>query len=184
MNSHFKLLYENGFISVDEHIPTGYTVVRCTDAIAILIHVKGRGILLVEQDRPAMITKDNPTGTLIEAVAGRFDVNLSPAALAVKEIEEEVGGAVQEDQIVFLNEGVPLAAGPGLITDKIVLAYAELNEAQVEKDERTFGHAEEGEKIRRLFVPLAELGDMTFHDMKTYALVQWFLRNHDTERAE
>lgn len=180
----FEPLYRNDFVSVERHVPTGYTVVRCTDAIAVLIHVKGRGILLVEQDRPAMIAADNPRGTLVEAVAGRFDVDLSPAELAIKEIEEEVGGTVSEDQIVFLNGGVPLAAGPGLISDKIVLAYAVIDESQIEPEERVFGHASEGERIKRLFIPAAELGNMTFRDMKTYALVQWFLREHDAGRVE
>jgi len=182
MQDQFEKLFANGFITVEKHIPTGFTVVRSSDAVAVFILVKNRGVLLIKQCRPALISEENPTGELIETVAGRFDVNLSPAQLIIKEVEEEVGGHITENQVFFLNNGIPLAVGAGLITDQIYLAYAEVDESQIEQTERTFGHPKEGEKITRMFVSIDELKKMTFHDLKTFALVQWFLREYETER--
>lgn len=178
----FEPVYKNEFMSVEKHLPTGFTIVRSSDAIAVFILVKNRGVLLIKQSRPAMISEENPTGELIEAIAGRFDVNLSPTELAIKEVKEEVGGHIKEGQIMFLNNGIPLAVSAGINTEKIYLFYAEVEEGQIEKDERIFGHAAEGEQITRLFVPIHELKNMVFHDMKTFALVQWFLHEYETGR--
>jgi len=178
----FEEIFKNGFMSVERHIHTGFTIVRSSDAVAVLILIKNRGILLIEQCRPALISNENPNGILIEAVAGRFDVTLSPIELIKKEVEEEVGGIIRDNQILFLNDGIPLAVSAGINTEKIYLAYAEIEESQIEQTERIFGHAEEGEKIKRLFISIDEFKKMKFNDMKTFALSQWFLREYETGR--
>ena len=180
MKEKFTPLLTRGFVSVFEHTPTGYTIVRATDAIAILVEVAGKGVLMVRQERPAMITEKNPQGMLTEVIAGRFDCNLSPKALAVKEIEEEAGISVSEDQIEILNGGKPLAVGPGLISDRIYLAYANIRPNQVSGTQTVFGKPEEQEQTLRVFFTIKQLETMRFEDLKTYALVQYFLK----ERAK
>lgn len=179
----FESIFKNGFMEVCAHIPTGYTIVRASDAIAILIEVPGKGMLLVRQARPAVITEENPEGMLTEVVAGRFDCDLSPVALAIKEAEEEVGVTVTEDQIRLLNGGKPLAVGPGLISDKIYLAYVKIRPDQMVEGKEEFGLLGEHEHTVRVFIPVEKLEETQFEDLKTYAVVQWFLKERAEEEA-
>lgn len=72
------------------------------------------GVILVEQQRTAMISNNNPTGFIIEAPAGRCDRPESVKATIAREAEEEVGAKINENQIEMLNSGVPVAMSPGI----------------------------------------------------------------------
>lgn len=156
---------------------TNHEVIECTDSLAILIHVEdlNKFVLLLE-DRLAMRTVDNPTGTITGLVAGRFDNNQTPMELAVQEALEECGADITGEQIEFLNHGQPLGLSPGIITERSYLAFARINSNQLESD-RVFGLAGENEKITRRLVTLEELRNMTYDDIRVMTLVLWYLQN-------
>lgn len=127
-------------------------------------------VILVEQQRTAMISRNNPTGLIIEAPAGRCDCPESVKATIAREAEEEVGAKIDEDQIEMLNSGVPLAMSPGILDELMYLAFIELHPGQLSPDQ-IFGVAEEGEVIIRKLIPADEAHDMICVDMKTKALL-------------
>lgn len=127
-------------------------------------------IILVGQQRTAMIRDDNPTGFIVEVPAGRCDRPESVKAAIAREAEEEVGAKIDEDQIEMINNGVPLAMSPGILDELMYLAFIRLRPGQLSPD-RIFGVAEEGESITRLLVPADSAHDMICVDMKTKALL-------------
>lgn len=151
-------------------------IVVTRDTVAVLIYVPQRKeVVLVQQARLSMIDEKNPDGDFTEVVAGVFDLEIGVKDLMVKEILEETGIRVTSDQIELANNGERLATSPGCLTERMYLGYVEVDIAEIEED-RIFGLAQEGEIIKRLFVPVEELRVMSFQDMKTWALVQWFLQ--------
>lgn len=173
----------DGFVKVDEiDTPHGKReVVSTTDAVAILLYVPTRDeVVLISQVRLPMMSNVNPEGKIIEVPAGRFDKDLEPRDLIVQEVLEETGITLRRMQVQLLNNGVALATSPGIMVQKDYLAYAEVEEDQIEQKERIFGARGEGERITRLFVPAHRLENMTFVDKTAWALVQWFLK----ERAQ
>ena len=114
-------------------------------------------------------------GSLTEVVAGRFDEKIGVKGLIVKEVKEEIGVTITEGQVSLLNEGKPLAMAPGILTERCYLAYAEVNSSMIEPN-RIFGLHEEGERIERIIVPVKDLYRVVYEDMKTFALINYFLR--------
>lgn len=144
-------------------------------SVGFLIYVPERdSVILVGQNRTAMISDSNPNGYVVEVPAGRCDRPESVKATIAREASEEVGAMVEEDQIVLLNDGVPLAMSPGILDELMYLAYIELDEGQLSPD-RKFGLADEGEVIDRMLVPTQKACDTVCVDMKTKALL-WYLR--------
>lgn len=127
-------------------------------------------VILVEQQRTAMICDENVTGFVVEVPAGRCDRPETIKRTIAREAEEEVGATIHEDQIEILNDGVPLAMSPGILDELMYLAFIQLRPGQLSAD-RIFGVAEEGEVIVRKLVPAAEAMDMVCVDMKTKALL-------------
>lgn len=168
------ILYQ-GFVTVEK--VNGMEVVRSTNSVAFLIVDKFCKIaLLISQDRPAMVNQYNPLGTITEVPAGRFDLRIGVKGLVVKEAKEEVGIDVREEQVILLNDGLPLALSPGILSEKTYLAYIETDLAKCMSDiSQIFGNPDEGEQIKRIVVGFDELSKMHFDDLKTFALVQWFL---------
>ena len=169
----------DGFVKVDSVDVGGkfpWLVVNTTDSVAFLVHNLDKDeVLLVSQDRASMIRDDNPEGTILEVAAGRFDEKIGVKGLIRKELKQELGVEATNDQIELLNDGEPLALSPGVLTERQHLAYVRVRESQINPEKRHYGEPEEGELIVRRFVPLTVLARMTFQDMKTWALVQWFL---------
>jgi 8-oxo-dGTP pyrophosphatase MutT (NUDIX family) len=164
-------------VTLTKNEKSGLEVVYATDSVVFLIHVADTNqILMVEQSREPMKNKTNQHGLITELPAGRFDIRLGVKGLAQKEALEEVGARVSKSDIGILNKGIPVALSPGILTEKMYLVYIKINSNQIEKGQRVFGNKSEGEKIRRRFVTVEELKKMTFQDMKTFALAQWFLR--------
>lgn len=156
--------------------------IEASDSVNILLFDKvNKRIILARQVREAMIREDNPDGLITETAAGRFDVNLSPKALMVKEAKEEVGVTLTEDQIELLNFGYPMALLAGVITERAYLGFAEVTPDQIEQAERVFG-VDEGEHIKRIYIPADQLETYICEDMRVFALIQYLLRKLEKEK--
>ncbi len=152
-------------------------VVHATNSVAFLFADPIRKVvLLISQCREAMIRRANPEGTIVEVPAGRRDLTIGIKGLVAKEALEEVGKRVKASQVKLLNRGVPLALSPGVLTERMYLAYVETDlQSCIKDNSKVYGLESHDERIRRLVVSFDELERMTFEDMKTFALVQWFL---------
>jgi len=159
-------------------------VVRKKNAAAFLIYEPIRNaIILVSQVREPMITAENPAGLITEAPAGHLESNNIAAEIA-REASEELGATIQENQLFLINKSALLAVSPGWTTEQMALGYVRLRPGQLEEGERQFGLAAEGENIKRKFISVSDLSSMVFEDLKTFALVQWFLNNIKTQTKE
>lgn len=167
---------KGGFLSVERDRATGHYVVRCMDAVAMLIYVpKLDSVIMISQSRPAAVRPDNPKGTVIEMPAGLFDRDIGVRGLVVAEAYEETGVVAREDEVILLNNEKPLYLSTGKLTERIYLAFLSVDITQVEEKDRVFGKEDEGEKITRMFVPVADLPHMQFDNAISMALVYWFL---------
>jgi 8-oxo-dGTP pyrophosphatase MutT (NUDIX family) len=151
-----------------------FEVVEASNSVGFLIYLKDTDeVVLIRQKRSAMKSAENPDGYNMEAPAGRFDNGLGVKELIAQEAGEEVGAKIELDKVILLNQGKPLALSPGLITEKMYLGYVEITSDLLEED-RVFG-VDEGEEIQRIKVKVEDLKNMIQDDMKTFALIQWFL---------
>ena len=169
-----------GFVKVDiVDTPEGpREVVTATDSVAFLVYNEDKQeVLLVSQCRAPMIRPDNPVGEILEVAAGRFDVALGVKGLIQKELEEELGvklsDAEAKEQIEILNDGVPLALSPGVLTERQYLAVVTVHQNQINAESRFYG-VDADEKITRKFIPMGNLWSLKIQDMKTFALLEWF----------
>ena len=115
-------LYD-GFVKVDKvETSAGLRpreVVVATDSVAFLVCNKDRDeVLLATHDRAPMMRPDNPRGTILEVGAGRFDIRIGVRGLVVKELKEELGVTATEDEVHMLNNEIPLALSPGVLTER------------------------------------------------------------------
>ena len=170
--------FYNGFCRVWKTPKTaeydGFEVVETTDSVGLLVFNKtDRALVFVSQNRSAAIRPDNPKGEVVEILAGRLDVGICSRGQMVKEALEELGLTVYEHEIIFPNGGFPLAASPGILTEKMVLGYVEVTADRFSAGE-TFG-SDPGEVTRRVQIPVNILESCPFGDMKTWACVQWFI---------
>jgi hypothetical protein len=163
--------------------PNGFEVVQVTDSIGLFVHVLHQNpahdeAVFISQYLPAMVTADNPTSSdMLTILAGRYDRKGSPKDFAQSEALEEAGISLgTENQIEFMYFGKPLALSPGILTERMHLAYVAIDSSQLAPD-RVFGAEHEGERIKRHLILMAALPAMEFYDMKTVAAVQWVLRN-------
>ena len=156
-----------------------HEIVKVTDSISVLIFdVITSQFVFVEQPRPAMNYSpqaDNLDGKLLEAPAGRFDYNTTVKKLIVNEVKEETGIIITEDDVELLNDGEALALSPGILTEMMFLAYVEIDTKDYDLDESKFGNAKEGEDITRRLISVDHIQRMFFKDIKTFALIQWFM---------
>lgn len=168
----------NGFFKLEEWDvggPFTHVVLRGTDSVAgLLVDMTHERFLLVRQQRPAMIREDNPDGFITEAVAGRFDVNLGPKALLVKEAKEEAGVEISEADVELLNHGLPMALSAGATTERSYLAYVEIHPDTVDPDDQQQrGVADEGEAITRVWHSFDDINTMHFDCVRVLTLVQY-----------
>jgi 8-oxo-dGTP pyrophosphatase MutT (NUDIX family) len=154
----------------------GKEVTEMTDAVAVFVYHRTRGILLIEQDRSAMRGILNEKGTILEVVAGRLDhPGMTLHEIVIDELKDEAGVVVSEGDIVFLQD-IPLATSPGISTERMYLAYVQVDDTNLQgSDGDTFGLAEEGERIKRQWVSIDEAKRIQWNDLKSWALYQWFL---------
>jgi len=169
-----KVVYK-GFSVVSKD--DGYEVVEVTDSVGVLIFdIQSQNFVFVRQKRPPMKNKSCPSGVIMEVPAGRFDKKVSLKQLIIDEVWEEVGIKIDKSHIQLLNYGHPLALSPGILTERMYLAYVEIEDLRdlETKEGTTFGVASEGEETERIFVSIHDINDMGFDDLKTYALVKNF----------
>ena len=170
-----KVLHDGFFRVLKVFTPYGMReVVRATNSASLLLHDKTRNIvLLITQPHAALACEGNPQGHIIEAIAGRFDCDLSPKALIVKEALEEAGVTITEDDVEFLNNGEPMALSAGITNEVSYLAYAEITSEMVEQSERIFGVRKEGEHIIRIWMSVDDFLNHTCQCVKLFAYQQW-----------
>jgi 8-oxo-dGTP pyrophosphatase MutT (NUDIX family) len=177
----------DGFVKVDK-VETAVglrEVVDATDSVAFLVYNKDTNeLLFTTQDRAPMMRPDNPEGTMLEVGAGRFDARIGVKGLVVKELKEELGVTATEDEVQLLNDGLPLALSPGVLTERQYLAYVEVTSDRIDPAKRLYGERKEGEVIARRFVSVRELSQIPIHDMKTWALLHWFLARNAKAKAQ
>ncbi len=180
-----KPLFSGYFVQVYKGM-FDHEVVVAKDSVAFLVYIKDLDqVVLIRQPRAPMVTNNNPEGMILEVTAGRFngeDATLTPAELMLKEAEEEIGVKASLSQVFMLNRGRPVAVSPGASTEKMYLGMITIVSSQIEKTERTFG-VDAHEQITREFVPVQDLYNMVFEDMKTWLLVAEFLADIRSEEV-
>lgn len=151
-------------------------VLLAIDAVAVLVACpKLRKIYMQGQDRDAMITENNPTGYTVEVCAGRLDKpGESPGAAAAREVGEELGITTGASAIRFVSDA-PLATSAGMTNERIWLAYVEVEPEQILEGKR-WGAADENEHTTRIEISYEDISAYVTTDVKTFALIQWFLR--------
>lgn len=120
-----------------------------------------------------MVRPDNSSGETVEVLTGRFDVKIGVRGLMVREARKELGLDINEEAIDLLNIGEPLALSPCILTEKIFLSYVEVSSSQFIEGETFDIKPREVTKLLR--VSIDRLEEVICGDMKTWALVQWFL---------
>jgi ADP-ribose pyrophosphatase len=175
-----KLVY-NGFIRIWKSGEAKWEIVEKPDAVAIFIcHPRRRKTIFVGQYRPAVggKTYEVPAGHIEEKPVDWNLLNWVRQTM-VREAKEEVGAEIDPDRILLIhNHG--FCVSPGFTTEKIWFGYIEINDEDIELEERVFGLKEEGERITRHWVSFNDLPTLVvtgISDMKTLVLVNWFLLN-------
>ncbi|OGL95358.1 hypothetical protein A2348_01495 [Candidatus Uhrbacteria bacterium RIFOXYB12_FULL_58_10] len=147
-------------------------VVRTTDSVSGLLYDPANDrVCLVRQNRAPMVRDDNTEGLIVELIAGRFDRVVGAKALFVAEAKEEAGANIMEADVTLLNEGRPLAPSPGVLTERCILAFAEIREDQLDPGE-TFGVAAENERTHRVWMSTQEFLIGPHDDLRVYALAR------------
>ncbi|MFA6526549.1 MAG: NUDIX hydrolase [Candidatus Buchananbacteria bacterium] len=156
-----------------------HEIVEKDDAVAFMIYHRDRDqVVFVSQLRLPIMSN------LIEAPAGHIDypketlTDYEIKKSMAREAKEELGIVIDPHQIEYVCFN-GLCTSPGILTERIYLGYMEIGNDDIESEERVFGLAEEGEQIKRIWISLDNLetfANKSINDMKTFALVQWFLR--------
>ncbi len=156
-------------------------ILRGPDSVSILLFDSARDeVMLVQQQRLAVVEKLSP-GILTEVVAGRLDKGQNdPCIVAVQEALEEAGVTLAAEQIILVTGDCPLALSPGVLDEVTYLAYAEIGEGDRVAG-NVFGNKAEGERTTLVRIPVSKLENYTSSDLKTFALIQWFLRKRMLE---
>lgn len=174
-----KSVFSGRFVEVFVTNNSRHEIVVKNDAVAFLVYNRdSRSVILVTQLRL-------PTeGYLIEAAAGHIEAAQDDIHEGIiketmaREAKEEMGIAIDPSRIELISK-MPQYSSPGVMTEKLWLGYMEIGNADIEQDERIFGLAEDGEQTSRLwFSPevLEDMAEKSIMDMKTFAMIQWFLR--------
>lgn len=159
------------FLLARLRLPSGEEITREIEdhgaAVAVLPYDPARRVAtLVSQLRPPLLYAEGLT-EILEAPAGRVE-DSDPEADARREAVEEVGLKLGR-----LDHVVTAWSQPGVSTERVGLYLASYGDA--DRVGEGGGLAEEGEAVRIVEMPLAELGRMTDRgelvDMKTALLV-------------
>lgn len=153
-------------------------VVEATNSVSILFYFPiGDKVLLIKEPRASMISDDNPEGITTQSVSGRFDVDLSPKALMIKEADEEAGVLIEEEDIVMLNGGQPMAVSAGMTNEMCYLAFAEIYPEMIFDHGKIFGCPTEGEKIERVWINRKDFISQPTTCVRVFAFQQWLINN-------
>lgn len=178
-----EVVFKNDFLSFETvTLSDGHQryIVHVEDSVGFLIYVADQdAVVMVSQFRAPMARRGYVSGAklgvIVESPAGHLK-QTDVIKTIIEEIKEEIGADITKEQVRLLNGGVPLALSPGILSELMYLGYVVIRSDQLEKGDRVYGVKEEGEETERRFIPVHELASMIFYDMKTFALVQWFLR--------
>lgn len=171
----------DGYLAVDilETPQKQWEVVRAKPAVVLfLLNKSNNCALFVRQWRASMVSRENPSGILVEAIAGRLDKpGLSVLEIASSEAHEEAGVIISPQRIQYLNYGKPLASSAGMTDERIYLTYGEITNNDIDPKKTRFGASGEGEEILgRLYIPVSDLKMQAWDNMHTALLVEKFLR--------
>lgn len=170
----------DGFFKV-EVVETAHRkceIIKATNSVSILLYFPADdSILLIKQSRLSMISEENPNGAIIESVSGRFDIDLSPKDLMIKEAEEEAGVFLKAEDIMMLNNGEPMSVSAGMTNELCYLGYAEIYPDMFCVSDEIFGLAEEGEYIERVWLDRKKFINQPVTCLRVFAFQQW-LKNH------
>lgn len=181
------IAYE-GFIDVEKWeggMPFPFLVVRATDSVVgLIVNQDTDEVILVDQNRPAMVREDNPDGSITELPAGRFDIDAGPKALLIKEGTEEAGVTLDADDITLLNSGVPMALSAGVLTERCFGGVTFIGSDAVEDSDTGYGVAAEGERIDRRRVSIQDfISYDTVHDCWRVFGMAMFLGRREAEKT-
>lgn len=151
-------------------------------AVAGLVYNPQRdAVAFVRQVRLPFVN-ENCDGMILEVPAGHVGKAPPQHALAW-ELKEEMGVQAEreelERQMYHLNKFREVAVSPGWTNEKLWLIFTCLQSGQCDDSRTVFGNAAEGERTELLWVSASELDDMVCEDLKTWGLVQWFLRQRE-----
>lgn len=171
----------DGYLKVDvlETEKTPWEIARAKPAVALFLFNKSNNCaLFVRQCRPSMISPENPSGILIEAVAGRLDKpGFTVEQIASAEAHEEAAVIISPRRIVRLNGKKPLSSSAGMTDELIYLAYGEITNDDFDKRKKVLGAEGEGEEILGIqYIPINQLENQVWDNMHTALLVERFLR--------
>jgi 8-oxo-dGTP pyrophosphatase MutT (NUDIX family) len=175
----YRLVYD-GWVKVWYSDEAKQEIVEKRNAVAFLVYNRDRrAVALVYQSRPAVSFFSN-IRRVQEVPAGHIDDGEFTIMAMAREAQEELGLLVDLrtaiERFKLVNFNVPLFTSPGIITERLYLGYAEFNDDEFDHSRQFFGLTEEGEEVERRWVKIEELENMPYNDLKTFALVQWFLR--------
>lgn len=120
---------------------------RHTDAVAILpFDPHTQEVVLIEQFRPGAL-KDKVSPWLIEVVAGMIDPGESEINAAIRELKEESGLEITEQDLHYINAVYP---SPGGCSERVTLYIGKVNADHLVNHG---GLDEEGEDIRIFKLP-------------------------------
>jgi len=157
-------------------------VIKSTDSVAALFYLRDLDqVVLAKEHRAALEDEFTPDGMSYGTVAGRFDLEIGVTGLVVKEADEEIGAQIMEHDVILLNHGRPLGKNPGLNTERTFLAIVVIDSEQL-RDGLVFGAADEGERIERSLVSIADLEEMVYDDLTLWGLCQFLQLHRQTLR--
>ncbi|GEM_PF-5377538 len=171
----------NGFCKVWRIIFRGHplAVVQSNDSLNLLIFVRDRAqFLLLRQPRTGKLFLEGGDGKTVSTVAGRFDKKFTPTELAIAEALEEAGVRVREDQVQLLNDGKWMYLSPGMDTERVLMAYAEVNSDQVEEDESVRSAVGEDEQCERVWMSVDEFRNYISEDVRLMLFREWWFRKY------
>lgn len=169
-----------GFFTVEiVETPQGpREVIRATNSVSVLFYYPLLDeVLLIKEPRAALISENNPEGITTETVSGRFDVDLSPEALVIKEAIEEAGITIEGDNIIMLNGGQPMSVSAGMTNEMCYLAVVELCPEMIDAQEKIFGLPQEGERIERVWMSRKKFIKQPVGCLRVFAFQQWLINN-------
>ncbi|MFH0873442.1 MAG: NUDIX domain-containing protein [Candidatus Komeilibacteria bacterium] len=174
-----------GFFQLDRvALPNGRAeeVLRTSNSVCVLIYDQTLDrFILVRQARASQISETNPTGQITELAAGRFDGAYTVRQLMAKEVREETGIEVSEQDFVLLNGGQPMAVSAGAMTERSYLGYVSVRtDEDLSAESKTYGLASEQESINRVTLKRVQAERYLqggCEDIRVFALLTWAL-NH------
>lgn len=170
-NIHDGFLKLYAFTIQDAEVTYQYEFLEKKEAVAVLaVDIQQQCFVFVKQWRP--INRGTP---VLECVAGNVEENETPVQCAIKEVYEEIGYRITEQDLSYFGKKM---VSPGCMNEQFHLFIANVNFDG--KEGIGGGVAMEHEKIEIVNMPIqATLEELdTINDLKTYLLLLLFKKMH------